>query len=166
MRPGQSHHLSAAQQYLALRSNPCCEGSGRLGRGQLTWTWQIAPSPLSRTYTLHVKFKERDVPKVFVDQPDLVKLADGRKIPHVYGESPTQLCLYLPSSGEWRSSMLLANTVIPWAALWLYFFEEWLASDDWKGGGVHPTDAVPSDRENDEKISLSDRPDERGRKVA
>ena len=26
-------------------------------------------------------------------------------------------------------------------ALWLFYFEEWLASDDWKGGGMHPRDA-------------------------
>jgi hypothetical protein len=25
-----------------------------------------------------------------------------------------------------------------WATLWLFYFEEWLASDDWKGGGMHP----------------------------
>jgi hypothetical protein len=24
--------------------------------------------------------------------------------------------------------------------LWLFYFEEWLWSDDWKGGGMHPGD--------------------------
>ena len=45
---------------------------------------------------------------------------------------------YLPSSGEWHGGLLIASTVVPWAVLWLYFFEEWLVSDEWKGGGVHP----------------------------
>lgn len=74
----QSRNLSAAQQYLALRSNPVCEGHGVLGRGQLTWTWQVAPSALGRIYALRVEFKEGGRPKVFVDQPDLVALAEGR----------------------------------------------------------------------------------------
>ena len=148
MRWRQSRNLSAAQQYLALRSNPVCEGRGVLGRGQLTWTWQVAPSALGRIYALHVKFKEGGRPKVFVDQPDLVALAEGRKLPHVYSGSPTHLCLCLPSSGEWHGGLLIANTLVPWAALWLYFFEEWLVSDDWKGGGVHPTTDDTDDQEN------------------
>lgn len=36
--------------------------------------------------------------------------------------------------------MPLDETVVPWAALWLYYFEEWLVSDDWKGGGKHRSD--------------------------
>jgi hypothetical protein len=32
----------------------------------------------------------------------------------------------------------LDQTVVPWASLWLFYFEEWLASDVWKGGGIHP----------------------------
>jgi hypothetical protein len=34
--------------------------------------------------------------------------------------------------------MRLDRTIVPWIALWLFYFEEWLASDDWKGGGMHP----------------------------
>jgi hypothetical protein len=34
--------------------------------------------------------------------------------------------------------MRLDQTVVPWATLWLFYFEEWLRSDDWKGGGMHP----------------------------
>jgi hypothetical protein len=135
-----SRNLSAAQQYLALRSSPISEGSGSLGRGRLVWTWQVAPSALSRLYTLKLLFKEGGSPKVFVEEPDLVALAEGRKIPHLYSEAPVKLCLYLPGSGEWHSGLLIAKTIIPWAALWLYFFEEWLISDEWKGGGQHPID--------------------------
>jgi len=72
MRCRQNRNLSAAQQYLALRSNPISTGHGLLSRGQLTWTWQATPSALSRVYTLHVEFKEGGTPKVFVDQPELL----------------------------------------------------------------------------------------------
>lgn len=144
----RSRDLSAAQQYVALRSTPICRGSGALGRGRLVWTWHAAPSTLSRIYTLRVVFKEGGHPKVFVDQPDLVALAESRKIPHVYSESPVQLCLYLPASDEWHGGLLIANTIVPWAALWLYFFEEWLVSDEWKGGGVHPANNDSNERES------------------
>jgi len=33
--------------------------------------------------------------------------------------------------------MMLIETVIPWSFLWLFYFEEWLVSDVWSGGGVH-----------------------------
>lgn len=36
--------------------------------------------------------------------------------------------------------MRLDHTVVPWTLLWLFYFEEWLESNDWKGGGVHPKD--------------------------
>jgi hypothetical protein len=34
--------------------------------------------------------------------------------------------------------MRLDQTVVPWAILWLFYFEEWLTSNEWKGGGMHP----------------------------
>ena len=52
-----------------------------------------------------------------------------------------RLCLYLPKTGEWHDRRLLSGTIVPWSILWLLYFEEWLASDDWKGGGAHLTAA-------------------------
>ena len=34
--------------------------------------------------------------------------------------------------------MRLDQTIVPWAILWLFYFEEWLSSNEWKGGGMHP----------------------------
>ena len=34
--------------------------------------------------------------------------------------------------------MRLDQTIVPWTALWLLYFEEWLFSDEWAGGGVYP----------------------------
>lgn len=33
--------------------------------------------------------------------------------------------------------------IVPWTSLWLYFFEDWLATDEWKGGGKHPAEDEP-----------------------
>ncbi|MEZ5659385.1 MAG: hypothetical protein R3E83_12920 [Burkholderiaceae bacterium] len=32
----------------------------------------------------------------------------------------------------------IADTIVPWTYEWLFYFEEWLVSDEWKGGGRHP----------------------------
>lgn len=37
--------------------------------------------------------------------------------------------------------MRLDLTVVPWTSLWLFYFEDWLDSGEWRGGGMHPADA-------------------------
>lgn len=44
---------------------------------------------------------------------------------------------------EWTSEMPLAETIIPWASLWLFYFEDWLVTNGWKGGGEHPAIKKP-----------------------
>ena len=34
--------------------------------------------------------------------------------------------------------MRLVDTIVPWSILWLFYFEDWLETDEWKGGGMHP----------------------------
>jgi hypothetical protein len=34
--------------------------------------------------------------------------------------------------------MMIANTIVPWSVLWLFYFEDWLCTGEWSGGGVHP----------------------------
>ena len=130
--------LTVAQQFLNLRLNPACAGEGRLRGNTLTWELPIRPTPLSREYATRLEFRQNGPPHIYIDQPDLVILSEGRRLPHVYQQRPTLLCLYLPGSFEWAPWMRLDRTVIPWAALWLLYFEEWLASNEWAGGGLHP----------------------------
>jgi hypothetical protein len=40
--------------------------------------------------------------------------------------------------------MRIDQTFVPWATTWLYYFEDWLITDEWKGGGRHPD---PADNE-------------------
>jgi hypothetical protein len=83
-------------------------------------------------------FRDGGAPEAFVDTPDLVELANGRRIPHVYSDRPLRLCLYLPCALDWQKHLRIDETVVPWTYLWLGYFEEWLWSGEWKGGGVHP----------------------------
>ena len=73
-----------------------------------------------------------------MQDPDLLELSGGLELPHVYEQKPPQLCLYLPSAGEWSPSMLIVDTIIPWSILWLFYFEDWLSTGEW-GGRRHPS---------------------------
>lgn len=107
-------------------------------RRNLVWQFPATPSPLSRTYRVRIQYQEQSVPEARVIDPDLQTLAGERKLPHTYPGDPPRLCLYLPCTGEWSPDLLIAATIVPWTYLWLFFFEEWLLTNEWKGGGEHP----------------------------
>jgi hypothetical protein len=137
MRLGWPKNLTVAQQYVNLQANPVSAGTGCLRAGRLVWAYDASPSPLSRIYRVRIEMGQDLWPDVFVDDPDLDALGGGRDLPHVYHD-PTRLCLYLPGTREWQPWLRLDQTIVPWTALWLFYFEDWLASGAWKGGGVHP----------------------------
>ncbi|MDM7070069.1 hypothetical protein QUG48_23305, partial [Enterobacter hormaechei] len=97
-----------------------------------------------------LEYAPPSAPRCFVVSPDLKKLSDGKKIPHTYASLAsskiTQLCLYLPRErhpdkhAEWVPQYQLSETILPWASLWLFYFEQWLHSGIWEGGGAHPND--------------------------
>lgn len=141
MRRSRSAKLTPAQQWFRLRAAGLDSGKGQVRNGVLTWEFHARPSPISRRYHIRLSYKRGDVPRVVVLSPDLEKLAAGRRLPHVYyAYSPLSLCLYLPGSGEWTAAHPLSETIVPWTVLWLAYFEDWLLTDDWKGGGKHPGD--------------------------
>ncbi len=45
---------------------------------------------------------------------------------------------WMPKKREWRPQMQLSDTYIAWTAEWLWYFEDWLATGIWAGGGEHP----------------------------
>jgi hypothetical protein len=110
--------------------------SARWGAVWATWTGTLKPTPLSRTYEVQIRYRLGASPKVDVLSPPLERLSDGTPIPHVYpGNRP---CLYLPHSGEWTSCMFIADTIVPWIVLWLYYYEIWRVTGEWLGEGIHP----------------------------
>lgn len=133
-----SKALSPAQQWIRLKSSPICRGHGLVQNGELVWNFDAKPSPLSRTYRLRIQLKRFGFPDVFVLSPNLNELAGDRYLPHVYSIKPVRLCLHFPKYDEWASDKSIADTIVPWAYLWLIYFEHWLASDEWQGGGIHP----------------------------
>ena len=41
-------------------------------------------------------------------------------------------------TAQWHRNLALTETILPWATLWFVYFEEWLVSNEWQGGGEHP----------------------------
>jgi hypothetical protein len=65
----------------------------------------------------------------------------GERPPHIYVDADGQgfsLCLYDWRNDEWCAADSIADTIIPWAAEWLFWFEAWLLIGVWSGGGRHP----------------------------
>ncbi len=131
------NELSAVQQYLRLKRD-LPDGCGNVSMGKLIWRQTLKPTAISEHYALRVVLAPSHSPKVYVENPCLSEMAGGRKLLHVYKQKPAQLCLYRPAYREWLPSMFLSDTILPWASLWLFYFEDWLITDEWKGGGEHP----------------------------
>jgi hypothetical protein len=120
------------------------EFRSRVSGGLLVSTGELQPSDLSATYIVRVSQEGPSTPEVRVLQPQLRRRDPDEAIPHMYEQE--RLCLYLPGSGQWKPADPIAVTILPWASLWLYFYEVWHATGEWLGGGVHPN--VPmSERE-------------------
>lgn len=132
--------LSLIQQKVALciayREASC---SIDKKKNQLFWTGKIRPTALSQEYRVLLVYQLRKSPKVWVIGDELEKL-DDINFPHKFDidaeNKLVRICLYRYS--EFDSSKLLANTIIPWTIEWLYFYELWLATGEWLGGGEHP----------------------------
>ncbi len=124
--------LTILQQAAGLKSlYP--DGVNSLQRNRLIWRGEITPTPLSCSYKTELVYELKISPKVYVVEPELV-LPEDRDWPHLYEKD--KLCLYYP--GQWNSRMCLATTIIPWASEWFFYYEVWLATGEWRGGGEHP----------------------------
>ena len=115
-----------------------------VGGRELRFEFSVAPTPLSRVYRCLLKLTVARHPELLVLDPDPQVLAGTRPVPHIYPHEGlgTKLCLWLPKAHEWSAHMKLSETYLPWAAQWLDYFEEWLATDEWTGGGEHPQPRV------------------------
>ncbi len=98
----------------------------------------LQPTPLSRIYKIKIKYKVGCIPEVYVISPfPLPKYSNETELPHMYLSSKQKLCLYYPNHYEWNEKMKIAETLIPWAAEWLFYYEVWLATGKWQGEGIH-----------------------------
>lgn len=123
---------SLAQQAFALRAR-FPEAKAKLTPTRLTWTGDLKPNELSRLYRVRVTILQGQLPSVEVVDP-LLESRPGESIPHLFSNG--SLCLHL--DGEWTSTMLIADTTIPWTSEWLLNYEVWRGTGTWYGGGEWP----------------------------
>jgi hypothetical protein len=110
-------------------------------RERLVWMGELTPTEYSATYEVLIDYQVGKAPLVYVARPRL-QLLEGQALPHVYPLNT--LCLFL-GNREWHESIPIADTLVPWASEWLLFYELWLATGEWLGGGEHPP-AGPTNR--------------------
>ena len=101
----------------------------------LIWEGRIIPTELSQAYTVRLSYKLGKSPRINVLDPELMA-PEGKSLPHIYPGK--RLCLHYPGNGDWCGDMLLSETIVPWISEWLYFYEIWLVTGEWYGGGMHP----------------------------
>ena len=133
--------------------------------------WEGPLQPISQTYRVRIRyFARRQFENWMICDPYVTVTVieppvgpdprgTGEPPPHVFrlGHPPEfpALCLYDSRADEWSPEQLIAETIVPWTIHWLYWFEVWLLTGEWRGGGRHPEvepepwlSTVASDREN------------------
>lgn len=101
--------------------------------GAAVWRGTLQPRQFSPKYRVAVRYKLSSYPSVKVISPALAS-----ETPHLWQDGT--LCLYYPKERPWRRDMLIAETIIPWSALWLYYYELWLDTGRWLGPSSHASD--------------------------
>ena len=116
--------------------------------------WEGPLTPIMRPYRIRVTHFRRTIfdtwtlrngyAAVQVVDPviGLDPKGNGDWPPHIYYNKADpdhpRLCLYDPKERSWSPDEYIAETIIPWTSDWLFFFEGWLATGEWEGGGRHP----------------------------
>ncbi len=94
--------------------------------GGTTWHGTLHPTAESPLYHVTITHPFDRIPAVMVVKPDIRPGA-----PHRYRDG--SLCLYWPEEWRWTCRASLADTLVPWTVLWLYYYEIWLVTEEWLG---------------------------------
>jgi len=117
----------------------------RVHRGRLMWAIPLQPTPISGTYTVTVRYQERQPVRLHVREPALAT-RPGEDIPHTFSEDGS-LCLHYREFSA--AEDYIADVLVPWASEWLLHYELWLATGDWHGGGIkHGQGSKAADRDS------------------
>ena len=115
----------AIQHHCIIRRFPTFKAESLRG-GAAVWVGRLQPRDISAAYKVRISYKVWTAPKVSVLEPRLHPEA-----PHRYEDG--SLCLYWPREWFWQPDVVMAETIIPWTALWLFYYELWLDTDEWLG---------------------------------
>src|SRR5712691_11341078 len=81
----------------------------------------LRPTDLSPTYRIRIDYIRERSPRIYVETPELVPNAK-----HMYADG--RLCVYWH---EYNNSLGFGETIVPWTAEWLFFYEYWQVHGMW-----------------------------------
>jgi hypothetical protein len=110
----------------------------------VSWTGELQPAALSDKYMVRIQYTFGRRPRVFVLRPTLQARVARERIPHTFSDG--SLCLHVRE--DWTPAMFIADTIVPWTSLWLYYYEVWHAIGEWLGGGHEPGVAKDEQAQN------------------
>jgi hypothetical protein len=99
----------------------CSRSSGRP-----VWRGELQPQESSPVYRVRIEWRGTRSPCVVVESPRLQCRA-----PHRYSNG--SLCLFDPKDRSWHPHLYIAETIVPWTAEWLFFYEIWMLTGSWYG---------------------------------
>lgn len=91
----------------------------RRSKGSFFWEGVLQPRDASPQYHIRIQYRGLKTPVVTVLSPALVPRAK-----HTYRNG--SLCLFYLPDRSWTPGSLIAETIVPWTAVWLYCYEFWL----------------------------------------
>lgn len=108
---------------------------------ELTCRGHIQPTEHSRSYRFEIHYAPWDSPEVRVIDPKI----EFTKGAHMYHNDT--LCLFDWREQPWQRHWHLHQTIVPWMAEWLVFYELFLLTGKWRGksaahGPPEPEDAA------------------------
>ncbi|MCW5725031.1 MAG: hypothetical protein KIS81_08730 [Maricaulaceae bacterium] len=113
-------------------------------KGPEHYQWVGEIRPIAVTYRVLVDWSLGEAPNVSMLSPKLKPRAGEHfiDIPHlnlnVDRPERSAFCLFDPNNNEWDTSKFIADTTVPWAAEWLWRYEQWHLLGAWIGSGVGP----------------------------
>lgn len=132
---------------------------GEIRNGIFAWFYELQPTSISQKHKIKITCKDLGKgvyePIIYVKKPLPLQLAEGKsRLPHVYDHKKQRICLYEWKKVQWNCSMRISQTIVPWTAEWLYFYEVWVITGKWLGGGHgddHPKEDEPQLNNNAER---------------
>jgi hypothetical protein len=98
-----------------------------LQRNHLTCHGTIQPEEGCDRYKVTIKYLKGSFPKVYITEPFIRPSSKC----HIYSDG--SLCLYDYRESPWNELMMIHETIIPWTAEWLVFYELWKITGEWLG---------------------------------
>lgn len=136
----KSKNIAEQYLYLKLKYRPLPKSG--IFNNTLIWEQEIQSDKFSKKYTIRIEY-DMSVPKVYINNQNILQ-SKNDIIPHNYytkyisdKNQIVQLCLFYPKRKEWQRYMYIADTIVPWAIEWIYYYEMWRITGEWYGGGIH-----------------------------